>query len=307
MIWGLVFAFLEGRRLSEILGAMLCASFILSSGVVKAAGAALLLGGRVERAVDAGGQPGWPSRRCCSSRWRRSPSCRRPDARDEAERAPRATMDAGARRRFFAAHAAGLVALVAVYVLLTVFRDFRDNFAAEIWGELGFAGEAGIFAWSEAVVAIVVLAALAMLARVHDNRRGVIWNLRLIALGLATLGLATAAFQFGTLPPLAWMITAGAGLYLAYTPFNALLFDRLMAATAARGNAGFLIYVADASGYAGSAALLLVRSFLPLTLQWTTVLCDIAYATCGVGLVALAYGTARLLASLPSAGLPRER
>ncbi len=45
MIWGLVFGFLEGRRLSEVLGAMLCATFILSSGVVKSVGETLLVGG----------------------------------------------------------------------------------------------------------------------------------------------------------------------------------------------------------------------------------------------------------------------
>ena len=31
MIWGLVFAYMEGRRTSELLGALLCASFIVSS------------------------------------------------------------------------------------------------------------------------------------------------------------------------------------------------------------------------------------------------------------------------------------
>ena len=39
MIWGLVFGYMEGRRVSEVLGAVLCASFILSSGVVKSVGA----------------------------------------------------------------------------------------------------------------------------------------------------------------------------------------------------------------------------------------------------------------------------
>ena len=37
LIWGLVFSYLEGRRVSEVLGAILCASFIIASGVVKSA------------------------------------------------------------------------------------------------------------------------------------------------------------------------------------------------------------------------------------------------------------------------------
>ena len=38
MIWGLVFGFLEGRIVSDLLGAGLCASFIVASGFVKSVG-----------------------------------------------------------------------------------------------------------------------------------------------------------------------------------------------------------------------------------------------------------------------------
>ena len=41
------------------------------------------------------------------------------------------------------------------------------------------------------------------------------------------------AFQAHLISPFAWMILAGAGLYMAYTPFNAMLFDRLIAYSAA--------------------------------------------------------------------------
>lgn len=301
MIWGLVFGFLEGRRLSEVLGAMLCASFILSSGVVKSAGAWLLLGG-------------WASERWMPaatgllfaplllvSVWALA-QLPPPDARDEIERAPRRPMGAAQRSELFRRHAPALIALIGVYVLLTALRDFRDNFAAEIWHELGYGSEASIFTWSELPVAIISLVALGMLIRVRDNAGAVMWNLILIATGLATTGIATAAFQLGVLGPVAWMIAIGAGLYLAYTPFNALLFDRLIAATTplgtSIGNAGFLIYVADASGYCGSVALLLVRNFGHVSLRWTGFLCEIAYVTCLVGLLATGYGAHRLRRSL---------
>lgn len=300
MIWGLVFGFLEGRRLSEVLGAMLCASFILSSGIVKSAGEAILVGG-------------WASERWMPaatgllfapllllSVWAlvQLPP---PDARDELERAPRAPMNAAQRRALFAAHAPALIALIGVYILLTALRDFRDNFAAEIWSELGYGGEASIFTWSELPVAIVVLVSLGMLIRVRDNSRAVLWNLVLIAIGLALTGLSTAAFQLGWFGPVTWMIAIGAGLYLAYTPFNALLFDRMIAATATAGNAGFLIYVADASGYCGSVALLLVRNFAHLSLRWSSFLCDVAYTTSVIGLLATGYGAYCLRTSLRAA------
>jgi len=299
MIWGLVFGFLEGRRLTEVLGAMLCASFILSSGIVKSAGTALLVGGWAsERWMPAAtGLVFTPI--LLFSVWAlvQLPP---PDARDELERVPRTPMNAAQRRRFFAAHAPALIALVGVYVLLTMLRDFRDNFAAEIWGELGYGGEASIFTWSELPVAIVVLVALSLLIRVRDNRDAVLWNLALVAIGLAVAGLATAAFQLGWVGPVAWMITVGAGLYLSYTPFNALLFDRLIAATATAGNAGFLIYVADASGYCGSVLLLLLRNFAHVSLPWSSFLCDLAYVTSVIGIVATGFAAFRFRASLQS-------
>lgn len=305
MIWGLVFGFLEGRRLTEVLGAMLCATFILASGVVKSVGETVL-------------QNAW-----ASERWMPATTgllftpmllvavwalvqLPPPDAADEAERRPRTPMNAPQRAALFRAHAPALVALIGVYVLLTALRDFRDNFAAEIWRELGFGGAASIFTWSEVPVAIIVLGALGLLMRVRDNANAVLWNLRLIALGLATLGVATAAFQLGWLGPVWWMIAVGAGLYLAYTPFNALLFDRLMAATAFAGNAGFLIYLADASGYCGSVALLLLRSFGHVTLAWSGFLAGICYITCAIGLVATAYAIRRFRAALRAGPGPAD-
>ena len=275
-------------------------SFIVSSGIVKSAGAALILGGWAdERWMPAAtGLLFAPLLLLSVAALTQLPP---PDVRDERERAPRRPMDARQRRRFFRTHAAGLIALILVYVLLTAFRDFRDNFAAEIWSEFGYSGEAGIFTWSELPVATVVLIAMATLIRVHDNRRAVMWNLILVAIGLAGMGLATLAFQLGWLWPVAWMIVVGAGLYLAYVPFNALLFDRMMAATASPGNAGFLIYVADACGYAGSVALLLVRTFAHVSLHWVHFLCAVAYATCVIGLLATGYGAARLRLSLSEA------
>ena len=38
MVFGLVMAYLEGRRQTEMLAAVLCASFIVSSGFVKSVG-----------------------------------------------------------------------------------------------------------------------------------------------------------------------------------------------------------------------------------------------------------------------------
>ncbi len=92
------------------------------------------------------------------------------------------------------------------------------------------------------------------------------------------------------------MIATGAGIYMAYTPFNGMLFDRLIAATGQVGTAGFLIYVADSCGYVGSVSLLLARNFAHLELAWSGFLAGAAYGTCVVGLIgtALAWRLLRL-------------
>ena len=297
MIWGLVFGFLEGRRMSEVLGAMLCASFILASGMVKSIGSALMLEGwATEHWMPAmTGLIAAPV--LILSVWALA-QLPPPTPADEAARVRRAPMNAAARHTFLRAHAPVLTLLIGIYVLLTAFRDFRDNFAAEIWHELGYAGEAGIFTWSELPVAVLVLTALGLLNRVRENSRALLWNFALVGGGLATVGACTLGFQLGGIGAIPWMILLGAGLYLAYTPFNGLLFDRLMAATGTIGNAGFLIYVADASGYAGSVALLLLRNFGHLALNWTSFVCIGAYTLCGMGLLALG-GAARLWLERP--------
>jgi Family of unknown function (DUF5690) len=64
-----------------------------------------------------------------------------------------------------------------------------------------------------------------------------------------------------------------------------MLFDRLIAVSGTVGNAGFLIYIADASGYLGSCALLIWRNFGLVQLNWLQVFTASAYATSVLGIV----------------------
>lgn len=295
MIWGLVFGFLEGRRLTEVLGAMLCASFILSSGVAKSVGKTLLLSQVDEKWMPfVSGLLFAPLMLVAVLALAQLPP---PTAADEAERVKRAPMNARDRAALFAAHAPALILLIAVYMILTALRDFRDNFSAEIWAELGFKNAASIFTLSELPVAAIVLVGLAALMGVRDNRRAVAFNLGFVALGFVLLGASTLAYQLHLLGPVWWMVLAGAGLYMGYTPFNAMLFDRMIAATGKIGTAGFLIYVADSFGYIGSISLLLVKSFAKLDIAWGQFLANGAYLACGLGLAGLFFAK-RLLAKL---------
>jgi hypothetical protein len=284
MIWGLVFGYMEGRRVSEALGAILCASFILSSGVVKSVGAWLMNSAHVDRfwMPAAAGAAFFPL--LLISVWVLG-QLPPPSAADEAQRVRRAPMNAIERRAFLTLYGPGLVLLTVAYVLLTAFRDFRDNFAAEIWTALGYGKESGVFTQSELPVAVIALVALAAVMAVRDNLKALMVIHAIIVAGFLLLGGCALAFEAHLISPLAFMILAGAGLYMAYTPFNAMLFDRLVAFSGRVATAGFLIYVADASGYLGSAALLVWRNFGAVKMDWLRFFILSAYATSVVGAV----------------------
>ena len=164
-------------------------------------------------------------------------------------------------RGFLARYGPGVALLVITYVFATALRDFRDNFAAELWTALGYANPASVFTATELPVAAIAL------TRIGDHRQSQRQCAR--PQGNSRHDPARPAAAWRSHPgvrrwlagPAPWMIASGAGLYVVYTPFNAMLFDRLVAAGGEVANAGFLIYVADSAGYAGSCALLLWRNF----------------------------------------------
>lgn len=299
MIWGLVFGYMEGRRVSEVLGAILCASFILSSGVVKSVGAWLMNTADVDRfwMPAAAGAVFLPL--LLLSVWTlvQLPP---PDPADEALRVRRAPMDAGQRRAFLALYAPGIVLLTLAYVLLTAFRDFRDNFAAEIWTAMGVGHDAAVFTRSELPVAVIALAALAAVMAVRDNLRALMVIHAMIAAGLMLLGLSAWAYSQHLITPLAFMILTGAGLYVAYTSFNAMLFDRLVAYSGRVATAGFLIYLADASGYLGSAALVVWRNLGAVQMDWLNFFLISAWATALIGTPLILLSATYFLTHRPS-------
>jgi hypothetical protein len=277
MIWGLLFGYLEGRRTTEILTAALSVNFIVSSGFVKSIGAWLLN----EWGVAAFWMPFiaavifFPLLICSVWMLEQIPP---PNAQDMAARAPRQPMTAQDRRRLWQQYAPGFIMLVVVYLILTIIRDVRDNFAVEIWAELGFSGKASILTLAEIPVALLALIGLSILILVKNNFKA-LWLNHILTVGAAILlAAATFLFQRGFLAPQAWMILSGFALFVPYIVFNGILFDRFLAAFREPGNVGFLMYIADAIGYLGSVLVLLWRNFGFSNWSWLEFYCFLCYA-----------------------------
>ncbi len=275
MVFGLVLGFLEGRQHTELLAAGLCSSFIVADGVVKSAGAGLLQMGVSEYWMPfLAGLLFVPPLLLFSWMLTRIPP---PSPQDVAARSERTPMTRTERWDFFRRYAIGLTLLVLVYLLITILRSVRADFAPEIWSGLLVTVPPAIFAWSEIAVAAVVLLLVGSMVLLRDSRRAFFCGLALAVAGAAVVAISLALLQRGALHPFPFMVLHGIGLYLPYIAVHTTIFERLIAMTRDRGNIGYLMYLADAFGYLGYVAVLFGRNamghtehFLPffLTLSW---------------------------------------
>jgi hypothetical protein len=258
MVFGLVVGFLEGRQLSEALIAGLCASFILADGVMKSVGAQLLDWGvsAFWMPATAGALFTLP---LLISVWMLS-RIPPPSEEDVLARSARPAMTRTERRAFFARFGLGVMLIVLVYLFTTLLRSVRADFAPEIWRGLGFSDSPSIFTTSEIWVALGVVLVNGLSFLIRDNRRAFSASLGISAAGFTLVLCSWELHGRGLIDGFALMVLIGLGLYLPYVAIHTTVFERLIAMTRQRGNLGFLMYVADASGYAGYVMLMLVKS-----------------------------------------------
>ena len=285
MIWGLVFRYLEGRRTSEILGAGLCTSCILSSGVVKSAGRSLIdqFGVSDFWMPALAGLAFLPLIALSVYLLSMTPP---PSAADKAARVARQPMHRASRTSFFRENGPGLVMLTVSFIALGSLRDFRDNFAADIWKAVGYGNTPSIFTYSEIPAAVLVLVGIGAVTVVKSNPKAVRVIHFLMAAGIVMSLGATLAFQFGLIDPAWWMIILGAGIYLGYVPCTSILADRLIASLKSGGNSGYMLYLLDAWAYGGSVAVLLYKAVASGHQSWLSFFLGLTYPSLIIGLAA---------------------
>lgn len=285
MVFGLVMGFLEGRRLTELLAAGLCASFILADGVVKSAGKWLLDMGIAEDWMPsaAGGLFLLPFGLCCAMLTVIPP----PTSDDVLARNSRHTMTHDERRSFLSRYAFGLIPLVLMYLLVTIVRSIRADFAPEIWKGLGIDAEPQTFTNSEFFVMLGVLVVNGAVVLIADNRRAFFTALATYGLGFVLLAVALVAHSNNQLSPFAFMVMVGLGLYLPYVATHTTVFERLLGMTRERGNVGFLMYFADAIGYLGYVAVMMAKNYRLLRTDMLGLLTTICWVTVGLSAICL--------------------
>ncbi|MDN3582789.1 DUF5690 family protein [Mucilaginibacter flavus] len=290
LIWGLVFGYLEGRRSTEFMAAVLSISLIFASGFVKTVGRTLLTVFHVNEYL----MPFLTGAIfvipllifvfCIEL----MPA---PTAEDKQLRAERSPMNAAERKQFLMRFLPGIILTLIIYVLLTIMRDVRDNFEVEIWADFGVKSNS-IYTGIDSIISVTVLVGMSLLILVKKNVRAFsIIHLFIIG-GCVLVGGSTLLFTLKMIGPVSWMTMAGLGLYMGYVPYNAIFFDRMIATFNYRSNVGFIMYIADSMGYLGSVSILLIKELGRPTISWGTFFKE------GVMIVAVVGGVCGVLSLL---------
>jgi hypothetical protein len=177
------------------------------------------------------------------------------------------------RNEFLRAFFPGIVLLITLYVFLTIFRDVRDNFVADMWKEMGFFNQPDLFTKTETPITIITLILVGSLIVIKKNFRALMIIHGIVMAGFVVAGVSSALFVAGFLSPVTWVTSVGLGLYMGYIPYNCVLFDRLIAVFRIPANVGFLMYLADSFGYMGSVGVVLTKAILGafnVNIRWTS-------------------------------------
>lgn len=290
MIWGLVFAYLEGRKYTELLGAGLSVSFIFASGIVKSVGKWVMLDLNVSEYYMpfVTGLIFFFPLLIFLYLLSKVPA---PTAEDRALRTERKPMNKKQRMAFFRHFATVIVLLIGAYSILMIFREMRDNFAVEIWNDLGYVDDPEIFTKSEIPVGLIALISLGLVSFIRSNIKALFSIIFIVMGGFLLIGMGSILFQGNYISGFYWVVITGLGLYMAFIPFNALLFERMIATFQYTSNIGYVMYLADAFGYFSSIGVFGLKNTFSPTASWADFFLSSSYYVSVAGVVLMIAST----------------
>jgi MFS family permease len=287
MLWGVVFSYVEGRRMTDFISAALAVSFIFGSGLAKSVASFVMEQLSVSEywmPFATGAIFALPLVFFVVLMEKIPP----PSEEDIQHRTVRLPMTGSQRMELVKTYGPGLFLLVLVYSLVTILREVRDSFMADMWRDSGDQFNLSVFAQTETIITVVLLVLIASMVMIKQNFKALMLTHWIMGIGFLLSLLITIAYRQQTASTFYWMLGVGLGLYLVYIPFNSILFDRLIASFRITGNVGFLIYLADSFGYLGSVTVLLSKSVFNIQLSWLNFYQELVLVTGIIGLIATA-------------------
>ena len=220
-----------------------------------------------------------------------------PRPQDEALRSQRLPMNREDRRAFVRKHRFSLLGLLAIYMLLTIMRSIRDDFAVEIWRDLGVGKKPEVFTQSEFLVMVGVVVINGLASLIRNSRTALLASMAMVCASFLVVIASVVAFRSGHLSPMTFMVLLGLGMYVPYVAFHTTVFERLIAAYRDLGTIAFLMCLADAMGYLVYVPIMLSRqwisdklNFLNL-MNWASVIVSVISMAIAVFLLVYFYRT----------------
>lgn len=282
MVWGVVFSFLEGRKVTEMLALGLSANMILTSGVLKTSYFYIQNFLGISEFVMPATMGFIFLLPLIGFVWMLSvlPA---PTAEDKALRSKRIPMKKRHKRLAMGRYGFGIVLIIGIYAMLTTIRDFRDNFAVEIWQEIDPDQSFTVFAKVETYIACFVLFGIGLLTLVKDNRKAYLLICSLFFASFLCIGVSTYWYEQTAISAFNWMLLLGLGLFFPYLLIQIAFFERIIALFEIKGNVGYFVYLCDSVGYLGSVGILFYKEFAGDSLTWSGILLAFASITATLG------------------------
>ena len=264
-MWGVIFSYLEGRRLSGVLASVMGMSIACSSALAKSAGLYLIR--------DLGVDPFWMPAIIGGVAFvllvvlafalNALPD---PSAEDRAACAERVPMDGRQRRQIFLRFAPLLTMLFAANLFVTVIRDIKEDFLVNIVDTSQLSAWA--FSGVDAVVTAIILLLFLAVSLIRSHLNVLCTLLVLVLVSMFALVYVAWNHDWLALSPLAWLFVQSLGVYTAFLSFQTLFFERFVACYHIRGNVGFFIVTIDFIGYVGTVGVLVFKELFAGELDW---------------------------------------
>ena len=284
MLWGVLFSYVEGRKATDFIGASLAVSFIFGPGLAKSVAHFVM----AEWGVTEYWMPFvtsllffFPLLIFVFLLSKIPP----PNAGDVAHRTERVPMNGAERWLFVRTFLPGIISLVLIYVFVTMLREIRDGFMADMWTASGEAFSSTVFAKTETLISIAILVLIASMVLIRNNMRAFMIAQVIMMAGFLLSGIITWLYLQKQVSTFHWMTLVGLGLYMTYIPYNSILFDRMIAAFRYAANVGFLIYLADSFGYLASVGVLLSKTVFKIRMNWLDFYTTLVMITSVAGVV----------------------
>lgn len=264
-MWGVIFSYIEGRRMTDILASLLGVSMVISSGTAKSAGLYVMNNLHVSEFWMPAliGAVALPLLALLGYALNRLPE---PDAEDIAMKSERETLNGRQRKELLKSYLPFLSMLFIANIAIVILRDIKEDFLVNIIDVSAYSP--WVLAQVDSVVTVIILVIFGLMVLVKNNLKALSILFGLIIFGMIAMSVISFGQKNFQLSPIVWLFLQSLCLYIAYLTFQTIFFDRFIACFRIKGNVGFFIVMTDFLGYTGTVLVLVLKEFTHPDINW---------------------------------------